>query len=97
MNTNTLNRALFALSTTFLSIRLGAAPLHTDAAPIHPASFTIEQILSAPFPSDLVASSDGNHFAWISNEAGRRNVWLATHRASANGYDSRALTAFTRR
>jgi hypothetical protein len=42
----------------------------------------------------LVASPDGNHFAWVSNDAGRRNVWLATHRASGNGYDSRPLTAY---
>src|SRR6516162_963492 len=26
--------------------------------------FTLEQILSAPFPSDLVASKTGNHIAW---------------------------------
>jgi dipeptidyl aminopeptidase/acylaminoacyl peptidase len=95
MNTSLLNRGLFALCATFLSIRFtAAAPLHTDAAPVHSAAFTIEQILSAPFPSDLIASSDGNHFAWVSNDAGRRNVWLATHSASGNGYDARPLTAY---
>jgi dipeptidyl aminopeptidase/acylaminoacyl peptidase len=88
MNTSLLNRGIFALCATFLS-------LHTDAAPAHSAAFTIEQILSAPFPSDLVASSDADHFAWVSNEAGRRNVWLASHRASGDGYDVRALTAYT--
>src|ERR1700722_18143419 len=87
MNTKFLNRGIFALCATFLS-------LHTSAAPVHSAAFTIEQILSAPFPSDLVASPDGNHFAWVSNAAGRRNVWLATHRGSGSGYDSRVLTAY---
>jgi len=94
MNATALNRGLFALGATFLSIRLtAAAPTHN--APIQSPAFTIEQILSAPFPSDLVASFDEGHFAWVSNDAGRRNVWLATHRASGSGYDSRPLTAFT--
>ena len=96
MKTSLPQRGLFALCATCLSIRFAAAaPSHADAAPPHSAAFSVEQILSAPFPSDLVSSSDGNHFAWVSNEAGRRNVWLATHRASGNGYDSRALTAYT--
>jgi len=85
MNTSLLNRGLLALCATFAA--------HTDAAPAQSA-FSIEQILSAPFPSDLVAASDGNHFAWVSNEAGRRNVWLATHRTSGEGYDARPLTAY---
>jgi dipeptidyl aminopeptidase/acylaminoacyl peptidase len=89
MNTSLPRGGFFALCAVLLSIRMaGAAPAHSPA-------FTIEQILSAPFPSDLVASADGNRFAWVSNDAGRRNVWLATHRASGDGYDSRSLTAYT--
>jgi dipeptidyl aminopeptidase/acylaminoacyl peptidase len=88
MNTQFLNRGIFALCATFLS-------LHTSAAPVHSAAFTIEQILSAPFPSDLVASSEGDHFAWVSNAAGRRNVWLASHRGTGDGYEVRPLTAYT--
>ena len=96
MKTSLSHRGFFLLCATCLSIRItAAAPVHSDASPVHPAAFSVEQILSAPFPSDLVASSDGNHFAWVSNDAGRRNVWLATHRASGNGYDSRPLTAYT--
>src|SRR5580698_2889712 len=95
MKTSLPQRGLFALCATCLSIRVAAAaPSHADAAPLHSTAFSVEQILSAPFPSDLVSSSDGNHFAWVSNEAGRRNVWLATHRASG-GYESRPITAFT--
>ncbi len=38
--------------------------------------FTIEQVLSAPFPSDLV--SDGRQsIAWIQNANGLRNIWVA--------------------
>jgi dipeptidyl aminopeptidase/acylaminoacyl peptidase len=91
-----LNRGLFALCAVFLLIgSAAAAPLRADAAPAHFAAFSIEQILSAPFPSDLVASSDANHFAWVINEAGRRNVWLATHRTRDHVYDARPLTNYT--
>ena len=95
MNTSLLRAGFSVLCTAVLAIRMAAAtPEGSDAAPVHPRAFTIEQILSAPFPSDLIASADGNHFAWVSNDAGRRNVWLATHRAVGNGFESRALTAY---
>jgi dipeptidyl aminopeptidase/acylaminoacyl peptidase len=92
MNRSLLNRGLVVLCAAFLSIPFAAAAPARAAS--NQGAFTIEQILSAPFPSDLLASSDGNHFAWVSNESGRRNVWLATHRASGNGYDARALTSY---
>ena len=95
MNARTLRDGLLAVCATVLLIRLvGSAPVHAATAPVHSTAFTIEQILSAPFPSDLVASPEGNRFAWVSNDAGRRNVWLATHRGSGSGYESRVLTAF---
>ena len=39
--------------------------------------FTLQQVLSAPFTSDLVASKTGNHLAWSVNERGQRNIWVA--------------------
>lgn len=39
--------------------------------------FTLEQIMSAPFPSDLVASPAGNKVAWVLNSKGARNIWIA--------------------
>jgi len=58
MNNSLLRGGFFAVCAAALSIRIaGAAPVHADGAPVHSAAFTIEQILSAPFPSDLVASS----------------------------------------
>jgi dipeptidyl aminopeptidase/acylaminoacyl peptidase len=41
------------------------------------ATFSLEQVLSAPFPSDLTASPDGKAVAWVLNERGARNVWYA--------------------
>jgi dipeptidyl aminopeptidase/acylaminoacyl peptidase len=89
-----LPRGGFAALCAILLVRVAAAAPVQAGAPVHAAAFTIEQILSAPFPSDLVASPDGNRFAWVSNDAGRRNVWLATHRGSGSGYDLRVLTAY---
>ncbi len=39
--------------------------------------FTLEQVLSSPFPSDLVAAPTGDRIAWLFNAEGKRNVWVA--------------------
>ena len=40
-------------------------------------TFTLEQVLSAPFPSEMTAAPGGRAVAWILNERGARNVWYA--------------------
>ena len=55
--------------------------------------FTIEQALSAPFASDLVASPRLGRFAWIENQQGRRNLWVAQP-DGAGKYESKRLTSF---
>ena len=39
--------------------------------------FTLEQVLSSPFPADLVAARRGQRVAWTFDAEGRRNVWVA--------------------
>ncbi|HEU0184816.1 MAG TPA: prolyl oligopeptidase family serine peptidase [Blastocatellia bacterium] len=39
--------------------------------------FTLEQVLSSPFPSDLVAAPVGERLAWFFDDQGKRNVWGA--------------------
>ena len=41
-------------------------------------TFTIEQVLSAPFPEGLTVAPNGKKVAWVSNERGARNVWIAS-------------------
>jgi dipeptidyl aminopeptidase/acylaminoacyl peptidase len=65
------------------------------AAPADAPGFTLEQILSAPFPFGLIASPAGGLLAWINNAEGRRNVWLATPDYRGSGYSSRQLTRYT--
>lgn len=55
-----------------------------------PAPFTLEQVMSAPFPTGLVAAAGHPGVAWVMNARGARNVWVA----EGPGYDCRALTSF---
>ncbi len=41
------------------------------------ASFTLEQVLSSPFPSSLVAALRGGRVAWVFDAKGVRNIWEA--------------------
>jgi dipeptidyl aminopeptidase/acylaminoacyl peptidase len=52
--------------------------------------FTLEQVLSAPFPSDLTAAKGSNRVAWVFDQQGRRNVWVA----EAPGFAARQLTKY---
>jgi dipeptidyl aminopeptidase/acylaminoacyl peptidase len=54
-------------------------------------SFTLEQVLSAPFPEDLIAAAKGSRFAWTFNAEGKRNVWVA----EGPRFAPRQLTAYT--
>src|SRR5436853_432309 len=60
---------------------------------VYPSGFTIEQVLSAPFASDIVAAPAGREFAWVSDSRGRNNVWLAAASGAA-GFTARALTHY---
>jgi dipeptidyl aminopeptidase/acylaminoacyl peptidase len=61
--------------------------------PVPGQSFTLQQALSAPFASDLVASPKLGRLAWIENQQGRRNLWVAEPNASGK-YVSRRLTSY---
>jgi dipeptidyl aminopeptidase/acylaminoacyl peptidase len=39
--------------------------------------FTLEQVMSSPFPTELVAAAQGSRVAWVFNSKGTRNVWVA--------------------
>jgi dipeptidyl aminopeptidase/acylaminoacyl peptidase len=52
--------------------------------------FTLEQVLSAPFPSELVAAPAGGKVAWVFNASGARNIWVA----EAPDFKARTLTSY---
>lgn len=56
-----------------------------------PPAVTLEGLLSAPFPVELLASPTGARLAWIDNAQGARNVWVA----EPPEYRGRQLTRYT--
>ncbi|MFQ5818076.1 MAG: S9 family peptidase, partial [Terriglobia bacterium] len=55
------------------------------------AAFTLEQIMSAPFPSGLTAAASGGKVTWVANAQGVRNIWVA----EAPDYQGRPVTSYT--
>jgi dipeptidyl aminopeptidase/acylaminoacyl peptidase len=47
------------------------------SAPPTTSSFTLEQVMSSPFPSDLVSAARSGRIAWVTNSKGARNIWFA--------------------
>jgi hypothetical protein len=86
-----MHQRQIALSLLFIMIW----PVRGFTAPTDSGPFSIEQILSAPFPTALIAAPEGARFAWVSNRLGRRNAWLATRHATDSGYSARPLTRYT--
>ena len=40
-------------------------------------SFTVEQVLSSPYPSNLTGAESSDRIAWVMNDEGKRNIWTA--------------------
>lgn len=53
-------------------------------------SFTVEQVMSSPFPTDLTAARQANRIAWVFDLRGERNVWIA----DAPKFDARQVTHY---
>ena len=70
-----------------IGVVLFSAATHVSPAQQH---FTLDQVLGAPFASDLVAAHRGSSVAWIVNQRGARNVWIA----SGPSWQPRQLTRY---
>ena len=71
--------------------RFLAAALACAACACAQNSFTLEQVMSAPFPSAPVASPTGGKIAWVYNARGVRNIWVA----EPPEYRGHSATAYT--
>ena len=71
-----------------LGVALAAFAFCASASAQKP--FTLEQVLSAPFPSDLTAAKNSNRVAWVFDQQGKRNIWVA----EAPGFAARQLTKY---
>src|SRR5437870_13649720 len=69
---------------------LTLALLGPAALPAQQPTFTIEQVMSAPFPDELTAAPTGGAVDWVFNTRGARNVGVA----APPDYAGRAVTAY---
>lgn len=73
---------LFVTAVTVVGVQPAAAQ--------RAASYTLEQVKSYPFPNELTAAATGSRIAWVLNERGVRNVFVA----DAPGFQARRLTSY---
>ncbi len=66
----------------FLFALLVGVPIRAEAQ-----TFTLEEVMSSPFPADLIAAPDAGAFAWTHNDRGLRSVWVSL----APDYRARAI------
>ena len=59
-------------------------------AQLRAQSFTLEQVMSSPFPSELIVSKRGDRVAWAFDAEGKRNIWIA----EAPAFAARQLTRY---
>ncbi|HKO03359.1 MAG TPA: prolyl oligopeptidase family serine peptidase [Candidatus Acidoferrales bacterium] len=91
-----MTRKIVVLLPFFAALALFALISAADA----PGSFSLEQVMSAPFPGDLVAAPAGAKFAWIQNARGLRNIWVAEPAApgqasATSGYAAHQVTHYS--
>jgi len=64
----------------------------TQAAGAHPAAFTLNDVMQAPFASDMLAAPTGAAVAWVFNAKGCSNIWVAD---PSHGAKARQITPYT--
>ncbi len=70
-------RRIFSCTSTAACAVLGVAFTVIACSRLRAQSFTIEQVMSSPFPLELTAARQGSTVAWVSNLKGAENVWIA--------------------
>src|SRR5580698_9599018 len=67
-------RRMRLLPIAFAALFFSPIQLHTSSAS---RVFTLDEVMSAPFVSDMTAAPAGARVAWVANDRGRRNIWVA--------------------
>jgi dipeptidyl-peptidase-4 len=70
------------------AIALVLVPLSTSVSSLTAQEFSIEDVLSPPFPVEMVSAQQADRIAWIAFERGMRNVYTA----EAPNFEPVALT-----
>ncbi len=84
------NRKLSALLLLVCALFLGSStvPGWAQAAS---SGFSLEQVMSSPFPTNLVTAQSAGRIAWVFTAKGERNVWVA----DAPNFEAHAVTHYT--
>jgi dipeptidyl aminopeptidase/acylaminoacyl peptidase len=61
-------------------------------AQTHPATYTLNDVMQAPFASDMLTSPTGAAVAWVFNAKGCSNIWVAD---PSHGARARQITPYT--
>src|SRR6266478_4807233 len=61
-------------------------------AQTHPATYTLNDVMQAPFASDMLAAPTGAAVAWVFNAKGCSNIWVAD---PSHGAKARRITPYT--
>jgi dipeptidyl aminopeptidase/acylaminoacyl peptidase len=88
-------KRLLSIVLFFACAAFAAPAKHPAAKRARSGTFTIEQVLSAPYPTDLTPAPVKGMFAWVFNAEGKRNVWIAEPSRGSSGYSVRQLTNYT--
>jgi dipeptidyl aminopeptidase/acylaminoacyl peptidase len=83
-------KCIFACAVFLIVQSMVTDAANRQAQPQPAKSFTLEQVLSAPFAADLVAAKKANRVAWTLDDQGKRNVWVA----EAPNFEARRLTSY---
>ena len=73
-----------------LRLLLPALAVACAVSPASATRFTLEQVLSGTFPAELTPAPKGGAVAWVLNQKGARNIWIA----EAPAYKGRKLTNY---
>jgi dipeptidyl aminopeptidase/acylaminoacyl peptidase len=60
-----------------------------------PRPFTLEHVMSAPFPSELTAAPSGAKAAWVFSAQGSRNIWVAEASPDGGKFAARQITNYS--
>src|SRR6516164_8366489 len=63
-----------------------------QAADVQPAAFTLNDVMQAPFSSDMLPAPTGAAVAWVFNAKGCSNIWVAD---PSHGATARQITPYT--
>lgn len=73
-----------------LTLPVFSAHAQRGASAAQPSVFTLEQVRSYPYPTELTAAANVDRIAWVFNENGQRNVYVA----EAPNFVARRLTTY---